>query len=193
MWLEVSTTNNDPAVVVKYYLDTVLKLGGTCASISPSLNICTPGFKRRLCYVFVIGCPTLLRSDYGTENTSIATCQMMFQHPHRDRYTQQLCVWKLHKEYCKFVVSLSGHILIEHDVYYKRIESWWSRLRNFKTEWWIQLFKVSNYIHVGVCMIYSYLMHRTWTRRACLTLQILCIGILPISISFLILLVLCHL
>ncbi|KAL5479144.1 hypothetical protein EMCRGX_G022631 [Ephydatia muelleri] len=55
--------------------------------------------------------------------------------------TQQLCVWKLHKEYCEFVVSLSGHILIEHDVYYKRIESWWSRLRNFKTEWWIQLFK----------------------------------------------------
>ena len=69
-------------------------------------------------------------------------------------------------------MSLSGHILIEHDVYYKRIESWWSRLRNFKTEWWIQLFKVSNYIHVGVCMLYSYLMHRTWMRRACLTLQI---------------------
>ena len=42
-------------------------------------------------------------------------------------------------------------------------------------------------------MLYSYLMHRTWMRRACLTLQILCIGILPISISFLILLVLCHL
>ena len=91
-------------------------------------------------------------------------------------------------------MSLSGHILIEHDVYYKRrIESWWSRLRNFKTEWWIQLFKVSNYIPVGVCMLYSYLMHRPWMRRACLTLQILCIGILPISISFLILLVLCHL
>ena len=107
--------------------------------------------------------------------------------------TQQLCVWKLHKEYCKFVVSLSGHILIEHDVYYKRIESWWSRLRNFKTEWWIQLFKVSNYIHVGVCMLYPYFMHRTWLRRDCLTLQILCIGILPISISFLILLVHCHL
>ena len=49
-------------------------------------------------------------------------------------------------------MSLSGHIWIEHDVYHKRIESWWSRLRNFKTEWWIQLFKVSNYIPVGRCL-----------------------------------------
>ena len=138
-----------------------------------------------------IGCPTLLRSDYGTENTSIATCQMMFRHPHRDRYAGPNSF--VFGSSIEFVVSLSGHILIEHDVYYKRIESWWSRLRIFKTEWWIQLFKVSNYIHVGVCMLYSYLMHRTWMRRACLTLQILCIGVLPISISFLVQLVLCHL
>ncbi|KAL5477457.1 hypothetical protein EMCRGX_G024257 [Ephydatia muelleri] len=106
LWLEVSTTNNDPAVVIKYYLDTVLKLGG---------------------YL------TLLRSDYGTENTSIATCQMMFQHPHRDRYAgpNSFVFGSSIRNTIKKILKLNGG--------------------------------------------YNFL--RTWMRRACLTLQILCIAI----------------
>lgn len=30
IWLELSTTNNDPGVVVKYYLDALFRLGGMC-------------------------------------------------------------------------------------------------------------------------------------------------------------------
>ena len=32
------------------------------------------------------GCPARMRSDHGTENVTIATCQMAFRHYHGDRY-----------------------------------------------------------------------------------------------------------
>eukprot|EP00731_Ephydatia_muelleri_P003305 Em0001g3305a len=59
IWLELSTTNNDPGVVAQYYLTAVFQLGG---------------------------CPARMRSDHGTENVTIATCQMAFRHYHGDRY-----------------------------------------------------------------------------------------------------------
>ena len=36
--------------------------------------------------LYTAGCPTLKRSDYGTENVSIATCQMAFRHDHDDQF-----------------------------------------------------------------------------------------------------------
>lgn len=48
MWLEVGTTNNDPAVVAKYYVKCIKEVGGTSR---------------------------IVRADYGTENTNIAAMQ----------------------------------------------------------------------------------------------------------------------
>ena len=48
IWLKVSRTNNDPAVVSGFYLEAVPEEGG---------------------------CPTVLRTDNGTENTVMASIQ----------------------------------------------------------------------------------------------------------------------
>ena len=38
LWLKLSTTNNDPAVVVKHYLDTVVKLHGRFSFLRVTLD-----------------------------------------------------------------------------------------------------------------------------------------------------------
>eukprot|EP00731_Ephydatia_muelleri_P017855 Em0010g953a len=96
IWLELTSTNNDPQVAASFYLDALLKLKG---------------------------CPSRMRSDHGTENTIIALCQMVLRHNHTD-----------HHAGCNSFVFGSS-------VRNTRIESWWSRLRAFKTSWWIDLFK----------------------------------------------------
>ena len=34
-----------------------------------------------------IGLPTMIRSDCGTENCSLATCHMMMRHHHNDEFS----------------------------------------------------------------------------------------------------------
>ena len=48
LWLEVSTTNNDPRVIAKYFVTYVRECKGV---------------------------PYIMRGDYGTENTNIAAIQ----------------------------------------------------------------------------------------------------------------------
>ena len=48
MWLKVDKTNNDPEITAKFFLD---------------------------CVVEVVGCPSLLQTDCGTENVVIAGTQ----------------------------------------------------------------------------------------------------------------------
>ena len=51
LWLKVCRSNNDPAITAQHYLDAVKKYDG---------------------------CPTLLRTDNGTENTIMAAMQAYF-------------------------------------------------------------------------------------------------------------------
>ena len=48
IWLKAGTTNNDPAVIAKYFLDSVRQLSG---------------------------CPRIVRGDYGTENVKVREIQ----------------------------------------------------------------------------------------------------------------------
>ena len=57
LWLKVCKTNNDPAITGKFYLDCVKSVGG---------------------------CPTLLCTDPGTENGSMAAMQCYFWSNHDD-------------------------------------------------------------------------------------------------------------
>ena len=34
-----------------------------------------------------LGVPTIVRSDYGTENSSLAACHMMLRHDHTDEFS----------------------------------------------------------------------------------------------------------
>ena len=59
LWLEVSSSNNDPGIIRKYYLDYVRQIGGT--------------FR-------------VIRADRGTENGNIAVTQHFFQRLARDDF-----------------------------------------------------------------------------------------------------------
>ncbi|XP_065890570.1 uncharacterized protein [Dysidea avara] len=96
IWLKVMTTNNDPSVILLPYLLSVLQNNG---------------------------CPSIVRSDHGTENTTLAACHMALRHSHDDKYSGD-------KSF-RFGPSTTN----------TRIESWWAQLRNSVTDWWINMFK----------------------------------------------------
>lgn len=96
LWLKVCRTNNNPAVTGQHFLDAVKKYGG---------------------------CPTLLRSDNGTENVIMAGIQSYFRCDGED----DLAGVKAHR-------YGSSHTN-------QRIECWWSFLRKNRSNWWINFFK----------------------------------------------------
>ena len=73
LWLKVGVTNHNPKVVVHHYLECVKKVGGKIYTICMFYTSLT-----------TLGCPTVLRCDYGTENTSLATTQIAFRMFHND-------------------------------------------------------------------------------------------------------------
>lgn len=109
IWLEVSTSNNDPVIIAHYFLKAV-----------KNYQIC----------------PKLLRMDNGTENI----------------YCQDLQV---------FFTGSNQSYLCAASTRNQRIESFWSRLKRYKTNWWIDFFhsmvkdKIycpSNEIHVELLL-----------------------------------------
>ena len=97
IWLEVGTSNSDPRIISNYFLQAVAKTGG---------------------------CPTLVRTDMGTENTYIADMQVFLRQHGNDTHAVTGRT---------FVYGTSQHN--------QRIESWWSILRRECSEFWIQLFR----------------------------------------------------
>ena len=89
IWLKLSRSNNNPEVILKFYLDSVREFGA---------------------------CPQKLRTDYGTENGSVAGAQ------------------------CWFMSDMDSHIYgtFQHN---QRIEGWWSFFRRSRMTWWINFFK----------------------------------------------------
>jgi hypothetical protein len=61
MWLAVETSNNDPKLIARYFLQTVTDLG------------------------FIV--PTLIRSDKGTENCIVRQLQILFRKDHNDHHS----------------------------------------------------------------------------------------------------------
>ena len=60
IWLELGPTNKNPEVIAKYYLDAVLQTGGV---------------------------PQKIRSDDGTENSSVEALQIFLRSQHNDEYS----------------------------------------------------------------------------------------------------------
>lgn len=96
LWLNVCRSNNDPAVTGQLFLRAVQKYGG---------------------------CPTLLRTDNGTENVILAGMQSYFRSNGDDEFAGV----KAHR----YGTSPSN----------QRIECWWSFLRKNRSNWWINFFK----------------------------------------------------
>ena len=96
MWLEITRSNNNPHVVGKLFLD--------CIKEQQS-------------------CPTILRTDNGTENGIMAATQSFLRRNHPDVFSRV----KAHQ----YGSSHSN----------QRIEAWWAMLRRSWALWWINFFK----------------------------------------------------
>ena len=96
IWLKVSRTNNDPAVIAGFYLEAVEELGG---------------------------CPVILRTDTGTENTVIAAVQSYLRCDGQDEHPG-----------AKAHVYGSSHSN-------QRIECSWSSFRKSRSNCWMNFFK----------------------------------------------------
>ena len=96
MWLEIVKTNNNPHVIGKLFLD---------------------------CIKEQRGCPTVLRTDRGTENGIMASAQCFLRRHHADGRR-----------------SVSAHRYGSSHTN-QRIEAWWAMLRRSWSSWWINFFK----------------------------------------------------
>ena len=96
MWLKIVSSNNDPQVVGRLFFDCINNLQF---------------------------CPTLLRTDRGTENGIMASAQCFLRRNHTD--TQ--CDVNAHR----YGSSHSN----------QRIEAWWAMLRRSWSSWWVNFFK----------------------------------------------------
>lgn len=96
MWLEIVRKNNNPHVVGKLFLD---------------------------CIKEQRSCPTVLRTDKGTENGIMATAQCFLRRNHQDDQR-----------------GVNAHRYGSSHTN-QRIEAWWAMLRRSWSSWWINFFK----------------------------------------------------
>ena len=97
------------------------------------------------------GCPSIVRSDHGTENTLLAATHMSPRHGHVDDFkggyrfgsstTNTVSLNKSSREVLIIIPVFLWYILLS---LFQRIESRWAQLRNSVTDWWINTFKVHN-------------------------------------------------
>lgn len=78
LWLHLTPTNHNPHVVAKFYAEYVKEIGGN--------NYDSTWIIYNYSLIF-IGCPQMVRSDRGTENCILATCQMALRHYHGDTFS----------------------------------------------------------------------------------------------------------
>lgn len=115
IWLKVSRTNNDPAVIAGFYLGAVEELDG---------------------------CPVILRTDTGTENTVIAAVQRYLRCDGQDEHAG-----------AKAYVYGPSHSN-------ERIECWWSSFRKSHSDRWMTFFvnyqtknvKVQIFVQLNQCL-----------------------------------------
>ncbi|XP_065888426.1 uncharacterized protein [Dysidea avara] len=96
LWLYVSPSNNDPYIIAGYYLECVRTLKG---------------------------CPTIVRSDRGTENCNVAFLQPFLRESCDDQFRGEK----------SFMYGKSTSN--------QRIEAWWGQLRKNGAGWWMDFFK----------------------------------------------------
>lgn len=114
LWLKVSYTNNCPSIVASYFVDCVASLRA---------------------------CPTVMRTDCGTENGQMAAIQTLLRRMHGDSQAENSH---------RYGSSISN----------QRIESWWSKFRRGRVSFFIGLFKdlvddgqldLHNSMHIACC------------------------------------------
>lgn len=82
LWLHVGPSNNDPYIIAGYYLECVKTLQGMIETVMVS------------CCLVCLGCPTIVRSDKGTENCNVAFLQPFLRESYDDTFKgEEFYVW----------------------------------------------------------------------------------------------------
>ena len=79
MWFKVASTNSDPRVIARYYLEAVEAITGKHIFAHYNVKGCEK------CYNNYIGCPRIVRADHGTENCSVAKIHIAMRQFHDDQ------------------------------------------------------------------------------------------------------------
>lgn len=85
LWMKMAPTNHNSKVIACYYLECVEQCGG----IQVVYSVVALSIWKHLLISYVLGCPTILRSDYGTENVNLATIQIAFRMDGNDSFKGQ--------------------------------------------------------------------------------------------------------
>lgn len=139
IWIKIAPSNSNPKVIARYYLEAVEEIASRCLQ-------CFYIPFNMINALIVLGCPEVLRCDYGTENSSLATIQIAFRYHHQNSMAKDKSF--IYGPSKSNIVCLYNYVFYDISVmhlwtrYIQRIESWWSHLRRRKTDWWINLCKV---------------------------------------------------
>ena len=84
MWLHASMSNNNPEYIAAYFVECVRKIGGGLPNKIIIVSQCLFACELLLCYC--TGCPKILRTDPGTENSLVAVIQPALRHTGSDNF-----------------------------------------------------------------------------------------------------------
>ena len=158
IWLKLSSTNHDPKVVARYYLESIEKAEGTsifckykfCIHIHMYIYIrCTYIY----IYIYIYtGCPRILRADHGTENVIVAQLQIAFRMEHNDRLAgaKSFIYGPSTANIVCTYIYICYRVYVTNTLALQRIEAWWSQLWRFKTNWWIDLCQVISLMDLNI-------------------------------------------
>ena len=99
-----------------------------------------------VCYIG--GCPRLLRSDRGTENARISFLQPFLRRHGQDSLAGENSYRYGKSVYNHICINLSAYIHCDcvHtkiSISFQRVEVWWSSLKKWCLQWWINFFKAN--------------------------------------------------
>ena len=154
-------------MILSFYLEAVKKLNS--ANSHYVYATCIP-----ICTISV-GCPETIRIDRGVENTKVAQCQIALRMFHLDRQSQEKSVYfgpspTNSVRVSRILILFCGFRVLS---ILQRIESWWSRLRILKSDWWIQHFKVI-LLAIAIVFYLYVLLYRVYNERVFLIPHVYC-------------------
>lgn len=153
MWLRVASSNNNPKCIASFFINCVRENEGLY-----KIRTVVANYKQTH---LLTGYPSILRTDAGTENSSLAYIQPVLRHNHSDEFAKESS-HRYGKSTTNQVLN-NKNIKVNEILFFttQRIEALWRHLRVQHIEWWIHFFKVCNYtvehLSIGEILFVSFL------------------------------------
>ena len=134
MWLKAASSNNNPRYISSFYTQCVRSIDGRSDFLKELALWCVK--------ISIAGCPQVLRTDAGTENSLLAVIQPMLRHEHSDCFYQERSHIYGRSTSNQVNWEIANNHTVSDNIIFQKIEAWWSQLRKRHMEWWITFLKV---------------------------------------------------